>query len=90
MVCSGSFDFQDKICESHNQSYGTGLSLTQNHSFPPPPLPRHSMAAPVKENCCNGKGQVMLRKHSHGPAAGPRAFRKTVPFNPHNGWMARS
>lgn len=43
MVCSGSFDFQDKICESHNQSYRTSLSLTQSHSAPPT-FSRHSMA----------------------------------------------
>lgn len=51
MVCRGSFDFQDRICESHTQSYGSGLTLTQSHRLPRMGsvmlLPAHSTACTV-------------------------------------------
>lgn len=53
MVCSGSFDFQDKICEGHNQSYGTGLSLT--HRLP------LGTAWPAPSRACEGELLLMGR-----------------------------
>lgn len=53
IVCRGSLDFQDKICESHTQSYGTGLTSAHSPRLPQDTVqPGLHQAGPVKGNRC--------------------------------------